>query len=137
MKREKSMKAINPGINEVIEAGIKQIKAGMRTSPDPLLWEKVLAAGNDVDNGKTAVLAGSQSAGIFVFNYPVRPVLKIVWSALASAAAVIAGIIAADRFYSDSSIKEKDLYRQELSMQSAAQNNADNMLYQYYNNDEY
>lgn len=121
------MNSTDPKVNEVINTGIDQIKAGMRTSPDPFLWDNIVAAYEGSDQSYRIKGGDNHQTD------RLRPVMKVLWSAIASAAAVFIGIIAANQFYSTSSVNEKDVYRQEISMQSSSQTSAENMMYEFYN----
>lgn len=116
---------------DLLQEGIRQIRAGLRTMPDQGLYDRINSVLTDREEKAplSRVAKGVLSDGI------TRPLVKIGYTITAGAAAVIAGILVGNLFYSGDYTNEKEAYIQEITMQSSDMSGLSAQLINYYNED--
>lgn len=127
------------------QSGVQSILADKRILPDSDLYAK-LEKRMQLDD--EALLVGSTAqGGVYrekrqIVPYPDQPALqnnrriitRLVWSVTAGAAAVMAGIWTGNQFAVDTYLNnDKQLYQQEISMQSNDLSGLNDGLIDYYN----
>lgn len=125
MRRRKTIDA-----DKIISDGISRIKSGMRTVPDPELWNTISGTlqneGSDTGFSEIEYLKSKAQAGIR------KPILKLAGSITAAAAAFVAGIIMANLYYTGSAGNEKDTYKQEIYAESSDFTGMNDKVIEYY-----
>lgn len=121
------MHKMKPAYNttdDLIESGLAQIKAELRTEPDASLWPAI----------QDAMAAEHSNAAGLTGSVPVRSVrllVKIAWSAAAAAAAIYIGIMAGNMFGSEPVQNDKTLYRNELADGQTLYSESNELLLEY------
>lgn len=115
----------------LIGEGIRQIKAGFRSAPDPYLFDRISVVLNQSGENQTPLDSSVQKSNPR-FN---KPAIKLGWSLTAAAAAIFAGVLVGNLFLSGNYTAEKEAYRQEITMQSDDISGLSAELINYYNED--
>lgn len=127
------------------QSGVQSILADKRTQPDPDLYSKLEQR---IQSDDQALLFGSTThTGVMpgkrqIFPYQHQPawqdnrriITRLAWSITAGAAAVMAGIWTGNQFAVDTYLNsDKQLYQQEISMQSDDLSGLNDGLIDYFN----
>jgi hypothetical protein len=126
MKRNNDRK-----VEDALQEGIRQIKTDLRTIPDPELYDRI----NGVMSNSTLRASVERDDYSILSKGIHKPVFKLGWSIIAGAAAVIAGIMVGNFFYSGNYTDEKEAYIREITMQSSDMSGLSAQLINYYNED--
>lgn len=131
-KKGQIMKPVNKRTPEdLIQEGIRQIQAGMRILPDEDLYDRISRIADHTIN-QSLVPEIADNASLYTLR---RTIVKLGWSVTAAAAAIFAGIMVGNIYFSEESTTEKDAYKQEITMQSSDISGLSAELINYYNED--
>lgn len=111
--------------DKIISDGINIIKAGMRTVPDPELWKLI---DQNLQNAHKGELGSDKSS----HSGWQKPIVKLVTSITAAAAAIVIGIMFANLYYPGNSVNEKDVYKQEIYAESSDFTGMNDKVLDYY-----